>query len=471
MKTDVTFKLPEFEAFKQRAERVRDVCDSRVKSKGDTYLPKPNPHDESRENQLRYDAYKMRAVFVNFTGNTRKALVGATFRKDPEAEFENGLEYVVDDVDGAGNSIYQQSQKVLAEVLTVGRHALYVDYPRSEGSKTQKQMQDEGLRATIVSIDGLSVYNWRTEYTGSKSRLSLVVFVDDQQEYGDFAVKAISQRRVLRLVEGVYTVEIWRKSEKAEDEWYMHDSYAPKDGKGNHWDVIPFQFVGAENNDTSIDAPPLSDMAEINIAHYRNSADYEDSVYFTGQPQAWASGIDEEFLAILKKERVYVGSRTLFPVPPGEQFGFAQTQPNQSAKEAMDSKESQMAAIGARIISKGGAVKTATEAQNENEAEHSVLSLAVSNVSEAYVKCLAWVQRFNNSEGDYTFEINKDFTKFTVDAQLLNGFTSLINTGKWPESDFWTVMRKYQLIDADKTDEEIKGELESSENGLGLDVE
>jgi len=299
----------------------------------------------------------------------------------------------------------------------------------------------------------------------------LVVFVDDQQEYGDFAVKTISQRRVLRLVEGVYTVEIWRKSEKAEDEWYMHDSYAPKDGKGNHWDVIPFQFVGAENNDISIDAPPLSDMAEINIAHYRNSADYEDSVYFTGQPQAWASGIDEDFLAILKKEKVYVGSRTLFPVPSGEQFGFAQTQPNQSAKEAMDSKESQMAAIGARIISKGSAVKTATEAQNDNEAEHSVLSLAVSNVSEAYVKCLAWVQRFNNSEGDYTFEINKDFTKFTVDAQLLNGFTSLINTGKWPESDFWTVMRKYQLIDADKTDEEIKGELESSENGLGLDVE
>ena len=49
------------------------------------------------------------------------------------------------------------------------------------------------------------------------------------------------------------------------------------------WRVIPFQFLGSENNDTSIDDSPLYDMAEVNIGHYRNSADYEEAAYRSGE--------------------------------------------------------------------------------------------------------------------------------------------------------------------------------------------
>jgi hypothetical protein len=58
----------------------------------------------------------------------------------------------------------------------------------------------------------------------------------------------------------------------------------PKRGDGEAWNYIPFTFVGSVNNDETPDLPPLYDLAVLNVAHYRNSADYEESCYMVGQP-------------------------------------------------------------------------------------------------------------------------------------------------------------------------------------------
>jgi len=69
----------------------------------------------------------------------------------------------------------------------------------------------------------------------------------------------------------------------------------PRQSDGSLWDEIPFSFIGSINNDETIDKAPLYDIAEINISHYRNSADYEESSFlldslpllFSGLTQSW----------------------------------------------------------------------------------------------------------------------------------------------------------------------------------------
>ena len=80
---------------------------------------------------------------------------------------------------------------------------------------------------------------------------------------------------------------------------------------------IPFTFVGAQNNDPSIDESPLYDIAMINLGHYRNSADYEESVFWCGQAQPWISGLDEQWRDWMEKNGVYVGSRAPMMLPVG----------------------------------------------------------------------------------------------------------------------------------------------------------
>lgn len=471
---DVTYTRPEYDAAQSRWRLVRDVCkgSETIKARGDVYLPRPNPHDESKENKARFDTYLMRAVFYNATGRTKNSLVGAVFRTWPTLTVPPALDYVAKDVDGQGISIYQQSQSVIGHILEVGRHGLLVDYPNVEpGSTSKADSAAMGIRPTIASYNAECIVNWKTRKIGGQHLLSLLVLkevVDEDTDDG-FGVESKDQYRVLRLNDsGVYEQELWTTEA---GQWAVTDARTPLDGQGRPWRLIPFMFVGSENNDCSIDDSPLYDMAEINIGHYHNSADYEDSVWFSGQPQFWIAGLDEAWRDHLEENGIYVGSRAPLTLPANGSCGFAQPEPNTLVKEAMDGKKEDMVSLGARLIERGSAVKTATQADNDSAAEHSILSLAVSNVSEAYSQCLMWMGMFENVTGEALMKLNQDFTQVSLDAAIMASLFNAVQAGQLPASDFWQYLRDRGVIDPEKTDDDIRGELEANPVGLGLDDE
>lgn len=471
MANDVTFERDEYSATAARWKLVEVAKQGQaaVKSAGVTYLPRPNPSDESKEADDRYNNYLARAVYYNAVGRTIQGLVGAVFKEVPSLEVPPDLQYVQTDIDGAGVSIYQQSQGALEDVLTAGRVGLMVDMPSTRGATTRAQQAAQGIMARCHTYSASNIINWRTETIGGRQMLTLVVLYETHEApTGDgFGYEVEPQYRALRLMDGRYTVQVWRKEKSGA--WSAVEQYQPTDGSGVPWREIPFMFVGSVNNDPSIDPIPLYDMAVINLAHYRNSADYEDSVFFCGQVQPWMSGLDESWVEMLKKEGIVVGSRQILPLPTGGAFGYEQAQPNTLVKEAMDQKERQMIALGARLIERGQAVKTATEAQGENEAEHSVLSLAAQNVSEAYTKALEWMGRFLSVTGEVAYTLSQEygFERMTAQerAQLLMEWQS----GLIAKKDARDALRKSGTLDPERTDEEIDAEIESETAGLGLD--
>ncbi|HEX8591740.1 MAG TPA: DUF4055 domain-containing protein [Pseudomonas sp.] len=471
--TDVTFTRPEYKAARYRWRLVRDVCkgSEAIKASGDHYLPRPNAADTTQDNRERYEAYKKRAVFYNATGRTKHSLVGAVFRTWPTLTVPGALDYVSKDVDGQGVSIYQQSQSVVGHLLEVGRHGLLVDYAAVEAGTVSKADEQAGrARASISSYPAEAIINWKTRQVGGQRLLSLVVLretVDVDTDDG-FGSEQVVQFRVLRLDQGgVYTQEVWEEGSSATN--MRVAPFAPLDGSGQSWRSIPFQFLGSENNDTSIDDSPLYDMAEVNIGHYRNSADYEEAAYLVGQPQPWMSGLDEHWRDHLEKTGIYLGARAPWLLPVNGACGLMQAQPNTVAKEAMDTKETQMIALGARLIERGSAVKTATQADNDSAAEHSVLSLVVSNVSEGYCQCLVWMAAFTNATGEPIYKLNQDFTQVSLDANIVAQLFNAVRGGLLPESEFWRYLRDRGVINPEKDDDSIRGELETSASGLGLD--
>ena len=471
--TDVTFTRPEYTAAKYRWRLVRDVCkgSETVKAAGDYYLPRPNASDKSQDNKDRYDAYKKRAVFYNATGRTKHSLVGAVFRTWPTLTVPGALGYVTKDIDGQGVSVYQQSQSVIGHLLEVGRHGLLVDYAAVEPGTVSKADEQAGrARANVASYPAESIINWKTRQVGGQHLLSLVVLREkiDVDTADGFGSEQVTQYRVLRLdVSGVYTQEVWEEGSSNTEMTVA--PFAPLNGAGQPWRIIPFQFLGSENNDTSIDDSPLYDMAEVNIGHYRNSADYEEAAYLVGQPQPWMSGLDEQWRDHLEKAGIFLGSRAPWLLPVNGACGVWQAQPNTVAKEAMDAKKQDMVSLGARLIERGSAVKTATQADNDSAAEHSVLSLVVSNVSEAYSQCLAWMAEFVNAPGEVLYKLNQDFSQITLDATILAALFNAVQGGKLPEGDFWQYLRDRGVINPEKTDDEIRDELEAQSVGPALD--
>ncbi|MEN3754380.1 DUF4055 domain-containing protein [Mangrovibacter sp. SLW1] len=437
--TDITWVRPEHRAACAAWKKIRDFCKGAdaVKRAGNAYLPFLDPTDKSLRNRKRNEDYLKRAVFYAITGNTKIGLLGLAFRKDPTLSSPEKLAYLLKNTDGAGTSIYQQSQLVTENVLEVAREGLYVDY------------SDDSGQAIILRYQAENIINWRTRRINGRDQLVLVVLRECVEKDDGYAFEDEIQYRELALVEERFICRVWRRSGESTSGAYVVDSeYQPKPKGKDFWDEIPFTFVGAQNNDPTIDDSPLSALVEINHGHYRNSADYEDSVWFCGQVQPYMTGLDTNWRDYLEKNGVKIGSRSPLLLPKDGSFGYAQAQPNMLAKEAMDSKRDYMVQLGARLIEQNSAAKTATQSSGEQTASTSVLGICVANVSEAYSLALGWCAKYLGlvSE-DCSYTVNQEFIAKVAESGMVTAIVSAWQSGALRDTDMVRAMQKLDLID------------------------
>lgn len=211
---EVDHQHPLYEELKPSWDQVNDCIkgERQVKKKKDIYLPKPNPSDVSAENETRYKQYLTRAVFYNVTARTLSGLVGQVFSKDPVLEVPPLLDSIIEDSDGSGVSLVQQSKCVLGHVLANGRAGLFVDYPTVEGVATRQDQLDGSIRPNILHYDAPSIINWRSERVGAKNRLTLIVLSETYVDSDDgFKEEIVEQFRVLRLVGNLSSADLQEK--------------------------------------------------------------------------------------------------------------------------------------------------------------------------------------------------------------------------------------------------------------------
>lgn len=450
---------PQYEEARRARQLVRDVCtgSAAIKAAGEAYLPMPNAKDRTPENLARYDSYLARAVFYEITKTTLINFTGAAFADDPVFE-KDGLDYLASDANGAGISIYQQAQAVLREQLSQDGCGLLVDYPTLERPASVADQENNGIRATISMYALDNIINWRVGKKGNAIRLELVVLqetVAKPKADDRFTLEEIQQWRVLELDEaGNYCVTIYQKGNAGIEQ--IGDTFYPTNAKGRNWTEIPFQIVRSFANDWTLGQIPLEPIANVNIAHYHNSADYEDSLFICGQVQPVMKGLTEEWRDWLKKEGVFIGSRTPLMLPVGGDFSFAQAQPNMLAKEGMDSKLEMMQKLGARLIEPGSAAKTATQSGQDAKVQHSILSLCVANLNEAYINCLRWVSEFMGRGDKAKFTVKQDFAVNAIDVQTAQQLYNAALAGKISWATYWDYIRTGKLPENDYSQELLR---------------
>lgn len=455
----------EYDRAIQNYKLIDDLCDSQNLQ---DYIVKLNPSDTSAEMELRREQYFETAVYYPIAGYTARGLVGVAFTKQPAIKIPAGLEYVEDNVDGSGESIYQQSQAVVRSLVRKGRAGLLVDFPATDGSQASKLDIQNGSRfASIQRFEPAQILPVEMVAIGSKVKISRVRLKDTVEENGE----SEDIIRELYLDEsGIYTSQEWRKDPQGQ--WYRYkEASVPLDGEGKPWDEIPFIICGSETNTRSYDKEPMYDLCQINKGHFNNSAAYEDMLHFAGQAQPWSTGMTQGDLDILKSEKIQIGSGQLINIAdPSGKFGYAQVQTNAIAKEGMDFKLKLMIGQGAFFIEPGSAPKTATESRNDQKVQHSILSLITSNVSEAYTKCLYWMAKFMriNETAEMEYSISQDFTTYQADAQMILAMMQAAAQGKLRTRAFVAWQQKNGLEDPEKDIDEILEELEAENPAVSM---
>lgn len=372
------------------------------------YLPDPSPRNEDDDvRKHRYAAYLKRAVFYNVTRRTTDGLVSAIFGKYPTHTLTN-LEYLETDIDGSGQSLMQQSKSAAMQCLLKGRGGLLADMPVN-GGVSRADMSTGRIRPTITNYQPESIINWRTERVGAYIMLSLVVLSESYEVEDDgYEQKMGQQLLVLRLVDGKAESEILRKGEKGD--WVSKGINPLTDNTGKPLDYIPFYFYGANNNDANIDDSPMYDVAELNIAHFRDSADYQEANFIAGQPTLVVTGLTQDWVDSVLSDGIAIGSRSGVMLPSGGDAKLLQAQANGSIFESMKHKEDQMQALGAKLIQTSNQNKTATEAAQDNAEETNTLTSIANNVSDAYTKAVKACARYVGADDtDLVVTLNTQF--------------------------------------------------------------
>lgn len=463
VKNPVETKHPDYSRMLSKWQRCRDVSEGQdaVHAGGEAYLPKLKDQEPQE-----YAAYVKRAQFYNATWRTISGLVGMMFRKPPSIDVPQSLTEQLDDVTMTGVPLQAFANTIAEEAMTIGRVGIMVDYPAAPAGISQADAARLNLRPIMSMYRAESIINWRVRWIANRATLALVVLCEQHAEAVDeFEDKVEKRYRVLDLVAAAdatgasayrYRQRIFRVNEKGKQEQVGGDVYPVLGGRS--LDYIPFVVVGTDDITPEIDEPPLIDLVDLNLSHYRTSADLEHGAHFTGLPTPVVSGYSPPN----PTDKLYIGSMSawVFTDPQakasflefsGEGLGALETR--------LEKKELQMAVIGARMLeAQKKGVEAAETAAIHRVGEESTLASIAQTISMGMTKALQWFALWAGSADKVAFELNRDFFPVPMSPAQLTAIVSAWIRGAISSETKFNMLKAGEVYGPDDSfeDEEAK---------------
>jgi hypothetical protein len=408
-----------------------------------------------------YNAYLSRTTFYNATQRTVDAMSGLLFRKEPVTiKMSAALTELCKDIDLQGNTLQSFVEQIADEVMSVGRIGVLVDYPTvelAEGTEiTVAQAEQSNLRPFIASYKAEDIWDWKTGSVNNKKVLIKLVLHEVAEEADpsdEFKTKYVDKVRVLDLVEGIYRQRIYKLNNK---EYVFEKETLPTINSAT-LDYIPFVFFNPKNNEADVAKPPLLDLVNVNISHYKTTGDLEHGAHFVGLPTAVITGH-----RLLKDEVLKIGSSTawVFAEPEAKASYLEFTGQGLDALEKrLTKKEEQMATLGARMLATEKAAAESAEAHSiKRQGENSVLGRISNSISSGVVQLLVIIADWIKDSENVEYELSKDFVPSTMTAQDLTALVSAWQQGAIGFTDLIKALQKGEIVDPERTPEKIAEE-------------
>lgn len=442
---------PEYEAHASDWALMRDVIQGQkaIQKGGVKYLPKL-----SDQSDVEYEGYKKRATFFNATGRVVDALTGMVFRKDAKLEKSDSLDEILNDVTLTGTPFEQFAEHVVEQVMGPNRVGVLVDFPNAQAAAgdrvlTRDVAEREGIRVYASIYRAEDIINWRTVTVGGKTVVSLVVLrecVSEVDPADPFTENSVVQYRVLQLLGGLYQQSVWREvgAKGKKKTWQAVMTITPI-RSNKPLGFIPFEFFSSEGSETTVHDPVLYDLAIVNLAHYRNDADHEHGLHFTGLPTAVISGVSDN-----DDDTYRIGSSTawVFSDPQAKaQYLEFRGEGLGALREAMKDKEERMAALGARMLSpeKRDAEASDTIAQ-KRQGETSSLAALTNSVSRGLTRVLTMMAEWQGIDGKVNVKLNTDFLAVAMPPQQITALLQAVMTSNLSPQSFYEALVKGEVV-------------------------
>ena len=392
-----------------------------------------------------YWAYVQRAPFYNAIANTVKMYKGMLFGIPPQIVVPDGDTGIIDDYDYRGTTLQSFAAQVFDAVLKYGRAGILIDLPESPENLTRAEAEAYGVRPYATLYQPWQITNWEYSRVNGRVVLSRLVIQETEDRYKE-----------LVLSDG-YSIIIWDKIPRSNN-FEVTKVIRPL-MNGEPLRFIPFVPVSVYGEDWQTARPPLLDLADMTISHYRTMADLEHGRFFLGVPTPVFAGFN------IQDDIIRLGSTDgIVTSDPNAKWGFLELSGTglQYLENAAKQKEQLMAELGASLLSTQFAGESGEALQLRGKVSTSILASIAKGVEEAISNslwlCLSWYHGKEPDRSDVSFALSDDYLTTKMTPQELVALIQAVQSGQLPRYDFYRALVKGKIIAQDRSYEEYQEE-------------
>lgn len=384
----------------KEAQPVVDLASggNNMRQRGTTYLPQfPQETEED------YKARKNSTWLFDGVGKAIEDMTGKIFEKPVHLNEQEGLlfEYA-QNIDLEGRDLSNFSRDVFEDAVKMGVTFIMADAPARPGPVTVGQAQAMNLRPYLVQIPLDQVLGWKWENINNGPTLTQFRIMETipAPDRSRFSSDTIEQIRVLELIEGRVLVEIFRQN--SEKKWVTFSE--------DFTDQTEIMVVPIYTGRTGfmVAKPPLSRLAELNLAHWRSQSDQANIMHHARAPMKYFHGYSREDLQAFAEGPGYAFFTT------NENASVGVVEHSGSAIEAgrveLKDLEQQMQWVGLQLMMSKTGTSTATGDAIDERKSNSRLAMWADNLKDGLEIALEWMCQLGGFEADVTVNVNKDFS-------------------------------------------------------------
>lgn len=374
-----------------------------MRKAGATYLPQ-QPNESNDDYAYRVKTSTLFPAFERTCG----VMAGKPFSKELTLnKVPAAVEQFLSDVDGQGRSLHAFASEVFTKAaVQYGFGGILVDFTKTEGeAKTVADEKRMGARPYWVFVQHDQVLGYKAQTVGgqlmlTQLRLSEVAEVDD----GDYGTTSVNRVRVLRP--GAWA--LWQEEA---------NGYSLLEEGVTTLGYIPFVPLYGVREGFMVGKPALSALADLNIKHWQQQSDQDDSARFARKRLLVFTGLTDS-------GPLTIASDMALRLPPNADAKVVQGSAESVTvgRTELEALEQQMIQTGAELLVATPGQRTATEASNDAEANKSSLQRIVENFEDALDLALQYTADWQKAGSGGTVSLFKDFAAASLtdaSAQLI----------------------------------------------------
>jgi len=292
------------------------------------------------------------------------------------------------------------------------------------------------------------------------------------RQLDDFTVENEDVYRVLDLIdlpdaEGVlrptYRVRIIQADKEGKPDKILEE-YVPK-MNGKPLDHIPFDFIGPDDIEADVDAPPFVDMVDVNFCHFIQLSAYLHGCFYSGIPQAWLAGWE-----LKPGEKLRIGGSAWVTPNPSAKADMLEVGSSGfiALKDVLKMLEDTMVVIGSRLpeVQKPGGTEGPVTSELHFSGEHSVLAGIGQSISAGATRRLKdFVDWAGGDSSEVSITLTKHFFDIPLSPQARDSIVKTWQAGLMSDVAAFNLLKNGGDYPASTTFEQEEAD---KKNGTGL---